>query len=253
MGKVTKRHQMMLMMDRKGMGDADRIRILIAEDEAGLIKALATYLHREDRQLLLAHDGAEAVRLLDEHAVEIVLTDLVMPGVDGMGVLQKSLEINPQTIVILMTGYGSIDTAVRAMKEGAFDYKAKPFLLEEIGLSVQRAEAHLRLRRERDRLAQEMDSLRQRLFQLERELDEIQSSNASGKGQKDFQIQRPLHILRNRLDPHEASSSYQQWEPDSTLNEDKDLLRWLRSQGAISLEQYRRLSRILLRGRELVS
>jgi DNA-binding response OmpR family regulator len=236
-----------------GVTDRERIRVLIAEDEAGLIKALATYLQREDRHLLLAHDGTEAVRILGEHCVEIVVTDLVMPGVDGLGVLRKALEIDPQTIVIMMTGYGSIDTAVQAMKEGAFDYKAKPFLLEEIGLSIQRGEAHLRLRRQRDQLVQERDSLLQRLFQLQEELEGIQSRGAAGKPSRASQTQDSLHVLRNRRGPQEASYSYRQWEPGSIVDEDKTLLKRLREQGVISLDQYRRLSQMLFKGQELVS
>ena len=236
------------------MADGERIRILIAEDEPSLIKALATLLHREDRQILLAHDGIEATRLLGEHSVDIVVTDLVMPGVDGLGVLKKSLEVNPKTLVILMTGYGSIDTAVRAMKEGAFDYKGKPFLLEEIGLSIQRAESHLRLLRERDSLIMERDALYQRILQLEEELDKIKSAQESRQGMTGTPPYNPLHVLKNRLDPHEASYSYQQWESGSDIDDDnKSLLRRLMDEGAISLEQYHRLRQMLFRDRETVS
>lgn len=156
------------------MNRGEQIQILIADDETSFLRALATYLSRDDRVILQAHNGNEALRMLEETpSLDIVVTDLVMPGADGLAVLRKALALNPNKLVILMTGFGSMDTAALAIKEGAFDYRGKPFLLEEIGLSIQRAVAHIQLRRERDQLVQERKKLKNRIMKLQRKLDRI--------------------------------------------------------------------------------
>jgi DNA-binding NtrC family response regulator len=224
------------------MNAAPSLRLLIAEDDRAFLKALTTYLSAPNREILVAHDGGEAVRILGDASatVEIVLTDLVMPGVDGLCVLRSALEIDPHIVVILMTGYGSIDTAVRAMKEGAFDYKAKPFLLEEMELSIQRAESYLRLRQERDRLFEEIKSLRERLMQMEKEAQPATVRVESQEADREAAASR-LRVLSGTLNPHDAFSSYQLWGAGGGADEDLKLLGRLKDQGILSLDQYCRL------------
>jgi DNA-binding NtrC family response regulator len=229
-------------------------RILVADDESSFLKALVTYLEREYRCILMAHDGDEAVRILEKNPpIDIVVTDLVMPGADGLAVLKKALEANQQAFVILMTGYGSIDMAVCAMREGAFDYKAKPLLLDEIELAIQRAEEHLKLRRERDLLIEERNALKERLAQTEMELGSLQKKNALDTRFAGAPPAR-LRVLRNVLDPHHASSSYQHWDSaNAALQEDLIVLEGLKDQGIISLEEYSRLKNRISLGESMTS
>jgi len=101
-------------------------RILVADDEEGLRTFIADALAREKHTILQAADGNEAARLLDEQGVDLLLTDLKMPGLDGMDLLRKVREEQPDVEVVMLTAHGSIENAVAAMKAGAFDYLSKP-------------------------------------------------------------------------------------------------------------------------------
>lgn len=220
------------------MSSQEPIRILIADDEVGFLKALAAYLSKPWREILTARNGAEAVAVLDSSKVDVVITDLVMPRVDGLGVLQKVVESGSQTLVILMTGYGSIETAVRAMSQGAFDYKTKPFLLEEMGLAVARAEAHLSLLREKEALILERDSLLNELEQLRslltsRDAAKLAHPKRSSK----------LNVLEKTPNFQTAFSWYRKWQPESSMEEELELLRELREQGLLTQEQWLKLQR----------
>jgi DNA-binding NtrC family response regulator len=126
--------------------------LLIAEDEditAGLLRKLFS---RPDLELHIARDGAEAIRLLDRQPVDVVLTDVKMPGADGLQVLEHARKANPDCEVILMTGFGSVEDAVRAMKLGAFHYVTKPFDNEEVVRLVDRVLDVTRVKAENVRL-----------------------------------------------------------------------------------------------------
>ncbi len=122
--------------------------LLIAEDEeitAGLLRKLFS---RPDLELHIARDGAEAIRMLDRQPVDVVLTDMKMPGADGLQVLEHARKANPDCEVILMTGFGSVEAAVHAMKLGAFHYVTKPFDTEEVSRLVDRVLDVTRVKRE---------------------------------------------------------------------------------------------------------
>jgi DNA-binding NtrC family response regulator len=220
------------------MSSQEPIRILIADDEVGFLKALATYLSKPWREILTARNGAEAVSVLESSKVDVVITDLVMPRVDGLGVLQKVVQSGSRSLVILMTGYGSIETAVRAMSQGAFDYKTKPFLLEEMGLAVARAEAHLRLLMEKEALRMERDSLLKELEQLRnlvmsRDAPEVAQPKRSPN----------LNVLEKTPNLQTAFSWYKRWRPENSMEEELELLRELREQGLLTQEQWMKLQR----------
>ena len=101
--------------------------ILVVEDDAELGNLLRKLLSREGRQVTVARSGQEAIRLAQEIPVHVLMTDLQLPDIDGLTVLERILQIDAKVIGIVMTGYGSIDCAVRAMKGGAFEFLTKPF------------------------------------------------------------------------------------------------------------------------------
>ncbi len=116
-------------------------RILVADDEANIRKVLAALLRREGHDTKTATDGAEALRLLDAEPadIDVVITDLRMPHVDGLALLREVNVKYPEIPVILITAHGTVDTAVEAMKNGAFDYLQKPFEQEELRVIVGKA------------------------------------------------------------------------------------------------------------------
>ncbi len=115
-------------------------RILVADDEAGLREFIVDSLELDEHTVVAAKDGREAAKILDERGFDLVLTDLKMPGLDGMGLLRKVRAEQPEVEVIVMTAHGTVDNAVEAMKLGAFEYLQKPISgPDELRLLVARA------------------------------------------------------------------------------------------------------------------
>jgi DNA-binding NtrC family response regulator len=122
--------------------------LLIAEDEEVTLALLRNVFGRPDLLVHEARTGEEALQHIDQHPVDVVLTDLKMPGTDGLSVLAHARKVRPGAEVILMTGHASIETAVRAMKLGAFHYITKPFDIDEVAQLVDRALELTSVRRE---------------------------------------------------------------------------------------------------------
>ena len=123
-------------------------RILIADDHDALRRALARALTEAGHQVDEAPNGNFAIARLHEGSFDVVLSDLKMGGSDGLDVLRSSKALHPAAAVILMTAFGSVGTAVEAMKIGAFDYVQKPFEIEEMELKIEKALEMRRLRHE---------------------------------------------------------------------------------------------------------
>jgi DNA-binding NtrC family response regulator len=133
-----------------------QVRILVVDDDEVTCNLLEEVLSKEGYVVHKAMDGREAIQKGEHRPYEVVLTDIKMLDVDGMEVLRAYRLRNPETIVIMMTAFGSIETAIRAMKEGAFDYVSKPFKLDEIKLTIQRALEQKRLLEENLHYRQEL-------------------------------------------------------------------------------------------------
>jgi two-component system response regulator PilR (NtrC family) len=114
-------------------------KILVADDEQSMREFLDIMLTKEGYKVSLASNGEEVVKLIDNDLFDLVLLDIRMPKLDGISALKKIKAIAPETIVIMITAYASADTAIKAMKEGAYDYITKPFKVEEIKLIIKNA------------------------------------------------------------------------------------------------------------------
>jgi two-component system response regulator PilR (NtrC family) len=114
-------------------------RILVADDEQSMREFLDIMLKKEGYKVSLASNGEEVLKLIDKDLFDLILLDIRMPRLDGIGVLKKIKTASPETIVIMITAYASADTAIKAMKEGAYDYITKPFKVDEIKLIIKNA------------------------------------------------------------------------------------------------------------------
>ncbi len=128
--------------------------ILIVDDEKNYLVVLEALLGPEGYEILTATDARDAVRLIRESDLDLVITDMKMPGTTGMDLLEASKKIKPDLPVIMMTAYGTIEMAVEAMKKKASDYITKPFQNEELKLTVMKALENYRLIKENKRLSQ---------------------------------------------------------------------------------------------------
>ncbi len=146
-------------MNHAGSKDDLRIRLLVVDDEQTIRKLCVTVGEALGFVCLEAESGESALSLLEEQSVHMVLTDMVMPHMSGLEFLEKVKKLLPRTEIALMTGHGSIETAVQAMKLGAYDYITKPFSpLEELRLFLRRMAEKIRLVEENEFLRQRMDS-----------------------------------------------------------------------------------------------
>ncbi len=119
--------------------------ILIAEDQESARQSLSQFLREEGFQVYEAPDGTSAIKFVNETDVDLILTDLQMPGADGIAVLRHAREHAPQTLVMLMTAHASIESAIEALHLGAQDYVLKPLPLEEVLRKVRRLIEHKKL------------------------------------------------------------------------------------------------------------
>lgn len=131
--------------------------ILIVDDEPIARDNLEHILKKDGYETLAAEDGQQAIDLLRREEIDLVLTDLRMKGRDGMAVLAETKKLRPEIEVVVITGYASVDTAVAAMRQGAYHYIAKPFKIDEMRLVVEKA-------LEKTSLRQEVNSLRQQVY-----------------------------------------------------------------------------------------
>ncbi len=114
-------------------------KILVADDEQSMREFLDIMLKKEGYRVSLASNGEEVAKLVENDLFDLVLLDIRMPKLDGISALRKIKASTPETIVVMITAYASADTAIKAMKEGAYDYITKPFKVEEIKLIIKNA------------------------------------------------------------------------------------------------------------------
>ena len=114
-------------------------KILVVDDDEQMREGIVEMLTREGYTVSDVGSGAEALEKIKKEDFDVILTDLIMPGIDGMEVLRQTKKLKPAVRVIMITGFGTIENAVEAMKEGASDYVSKPFKINEVQITVKRA------------------------------------------------------------------------------------------------------------------
>ena len=133
------------------------LNILVIDDDPGILWSVGNYLEGRGHRVYKAGDGREGLELLSRESIDIVITDVKMPGMDGFQVLSEVRRASPGTEVIVITAFGDIESAVRAMREGAFDFFPKPFDVGALSAALQRTVRFQTLRREKDRYRRRLD------------------------------------------------------------------------------------------------
>ena len=144
--------------------DFVRSKILVVDDENTIRELLYRLLTSKGFLVTTACDGFEALKILKSEQIDLVLSDIKMPGITGIDLLVQGMSIAPHIIVIMMTGFGTIELAVEAMKKGAYDFVTKPFMIDEITMVIERGLKEQRLREENIQLRE----INQRLIEAEK-------------------------------------------------------------------------------------
>jgi len=134
--------------------DREDIKVLVVDDEDGIREGSERILSRMGCSVYGAARGEEGLEILNSRKPDIVLLDLKMPGMDGMEVMRRMHEIDPNILVIIITGFATVETAIEAMKQGAYDFIPKPFEPDPLRIVVNRAKERILLRKETEKLEQ---------------------------------------------------------------------------------------------------
>lgn len=189
-------------------------RILIVDDEKVALKNLEHVMRKEGYEVVSTQSGQNALKILEEQTFEVVLTDLKMEKVDGMQILRRCRELYPDTEVVMITGYATLESAVESMKHGAFYYIAKPFRLDEVRKVVSEAVEKVRLKSENRQLREQIESYQGKVkiitqdAQMQRLLDTARQiaptdcnviiTGESGTGKELFARYLHLHSKRSQ-------------------------------------------------------
>jgi two-component system, NtrC family, response regulator PilR len=188
--------------------------LLVVDDDLSVRQFLSIMLERSGHQVRAAASGMDAFQLLERHEFDLVITDMKMPQISGMDVLKRVKQVAPHTEVVMITAYATTDSAVEAMKRGAFDYVIKPFKIDELQLIVAKALSRRRLTQENILLRRQLKASgryqniigssqpMQRVFELiERVKDthiNVLLTGESGTGKE--MVARAIHFSGNRAD-----------------------------------------------------
>src|SRR2546428_4335099 len=139
---------------------SDPATLLVADDDPGLRESLERTLTREGYRVVLASDGRAALERVQAGGVDLIVTDLRMPGLTGLELLRAAKAIRPDVDVILLTAFGTVEEAVKAMKDGAYDFLTKPFRREQLIKLVEKALERRDLIEQNRALKEQLENLR---------------------------------------------------------------------------------------------
>ena len=198
------------------------IRILIADDDKVIANILNDIISNSERSVEICHDGQEAVDKIKEQSFDLIISDLVMPHKGGLEVLKFAKQLNPDVLVIILTGYASLETAVTAVKEGAYDYIMKPCKLAEIRIVVDRATEKIKFHKENKDLLKKLHEAYEKLI----EVDKTKDSNKKKLASLNFfsSSMAGLHYLyNNNTNPNyvEKLETLSYLRENGTLTEDE--------------------------------
>ena len=141
------------------MAEQVSMTVLVIDDDAHIRTAIGKFLIARGHTVIEAADGEKGVEVVESQAVDIVITDVKMPKMDGLEVLRQVQSVSPETEVIVITGVKEAENAFRALREGAFDFFNKPFKVEELNAAIRRTVRYQVLRKEKDRVQARLDRM----------------------------------------------------------------------------------------------
>jgi DNA-binding response OmpR family regulator len=173
-------------------------KILIIDDDKTIADVVRDHISAPERPVDVCYDGLSAIESIQKNFYDLIIVDLVMPKIGGLDLLKYAKKINPDIIVIIITGYASLETAIMAIREGAYDYITKPFKLEEIRIVIENAIDKIRLNRENRELLKKLQDAYHELMALKKDKDEDEKIESINFFSSNFPS---LHYLYNNNSP----------------------------------------------------
>ena len=218
------------------------VKILIVDDDDVYRELLKDAIEELGVEVDLSMDGVEALEKLQLTPFDILLTDLNMPRMDGLKLLNHARQIYPNILTIIITGYGSLESAIQAIREGAYDYVQKPFKIEQITVVARNAIEKVKISRDRARLLKELEGAYRKLRSLELEFSTRQSDEEMALSEA---VPENSYLLysRNTLPYYFLETSYE--VADHTLTK-LERLKELKKDGVISESELALLKKAII-------
>ena len=220
------------------------VKILIVDDDDVCRELLRGAIDGEGIEISLAADGLEALQCLHASPYEILITDLNMPHMGGLELLAEAVRVCADILTIIITGYGTLESAIEAIRRGAYDYIQKPFKIEQIAVVTRNAVDKIKILRDRAKLLEELESAYHRVQSLEREFHELSVKH------KGLEAQSPFFLSSRQTLPLSFFEKPQVNNVDVVLGK-LERLRQLRREGTISENEFLVLKRTIFSSLEL--
>ncbi len=216
------------------------VRVLVADDDEVFLEILAETVEEAGGAVELAPDGVTALERLSARDFDILITDLNMPRMDGLTLLRQVRTLYPHILSILITGFGSLESAIEALRLGAYDYIQKPFMVEQVAVTIRNAIDRVKGYKERAALLREIEELHRKIYLLEgKHYPEHEVYDSSG------------NLLSGALLAHLSGS-----RPDTFLEKPQDnpnraiaaleALKGLKREGVISEAELGKLKQLII-------
>jgi YesN/AraC family two-component response regulator len=225
--------------------DKEPLRILLVDDYIPSRNVLEEFLEDDEFVISTAENGLEAIHALKNNPFDLIITDLKMPGANGIEVLKKAGEVNPDVQVIIITGYASLETAIEAVKTGAYDYITRPFRLDEMKVVVENACEKIRLIKENKKLIQNLEDLYQKMKRVQK------SDGGAAKG-KELTLASEMEALGSFLNFRSVSGAALPLTMQKRRSDkgyvlvELEKLGQLRDDGVLSQDEFERCKRKIL-------
>lgn len=222
----------------------NHVKILIVDDDEISREILQDAIEQPGVEIGLASDGVEGLEKLATQPFDILITDLNMPRMDGLTLLREARQRYPHILTIIITGYGSLESAIEAIRQGTYDYIQKPFKIEEMTVTTRNAIEKIRILREKNRIFEELELAYRKLHKLEAESSSKQAIKTPESSEERLASFDSLYLFPRHTLP--LSLFEKPAEGTARVLTELERLNDLRQKGLINTKEFESLKRIIL-------